>query len=48
MMRGVDRHRNRLLARGGRPAPRHGRRLRVDFDDLAGVGEVAVDLAVAG
>ena len=48
MMSGVDRHRDRLLARGGGPSPRDRCGLRVDLDHLARVGEIRVHLAVAG
>ena len=48
MMRGVDGHGDRLLAWGGGPAPGYGRRLRVDLNHLAGVGEIRIHLAVAG
>ena len=40
VMAGVDGHRHRLAAWCRRPAARDGRGLRVDFDDLARVGEV--------
>ena len=46
MVCGVDRHRHRVRARRRRPPPRHRQRLRVDLDDLRGVSEVRVDLAV--
>ena len=48
MVRGVDGHRDRILARRRGPAPRHGRGLCVDLDDLARVGQVRVHLPVAG
>src|SRR5205814_8771916 len=48
MMRGIDGHGDRLLARGGWPAPRHRGCLRVDFNHIARVGEIRVYLAVTG
>ena len=45
---GVNSHGDRLPARGGGPAPQHSSVLGVDLDHLAGVGEIGVDLAVAG
>ena len=47
MMRGVDRHGDRLFARSSGPSPGHRCRLRVDLDDLADIGQIGIDLAIA-
>src|SRR5471030_3398970 len=45
VMGGVDRHGDRLLARGGGPTSCDGRRLRIDLNHLTRVGEIRIHLA---
>ena len=47
MMRGINRHGDRLAAGSGGPAAGDFESLAVDLDDFAGVGEIGVDFAVA-
>lgn len=48
MVRGIDGHRDRILARCGGPAPRDRGFGGVDLDDLGGVGEIGIDFTIAG